>query len=90
MSFGTKLKNLWLVCLVILLLWAPDYIYQCIDDKYKVLSMWKPLKFIIPLSIGARLQQVSMDDIFGYSFFVCSATDAILCDVVFRKIFDGI
>ena len=52
MSFGTKLKNLWLVCLVILLLWAPDYIYQCIDDKYKVLSMWKPLKFIIPLSIG--------------------------------------
>lgn len=47
-----KIKNLGLVCLVVLLLLSPDYIYQCIDDKYKVLSMWKPLKFLVPLSIG--------------------------------------
>ena len=52
MSSRITLRNLCLVCVVILLLLAPDYIYQCIDDKYKVLSMWKPLKFVIPLSIG--------------------------------------
>ena len=43
------------IVLVILLLIAPDYIYQCIDDKYHVMSVWKPMKFLIPLSIGIVL-----------------------------------
>ena len=46
------IRKIILIGLVLLLFIAPDYIYQCIDDRYQVLSVWKTLKFLIPLSIG--------------------------------------
>ena len=70
MNFQIQLKNLGLVFAVILFLLAPDYIYQYIDDKYRVLSVWKSLKFIIPLSIGLVFNK--------YMWMTYSAT-ALLC-----------
>ncbi len=70
MNLWIKLKNLWLVCFVILLLLAPDYIYQCVDDKYKVLSVLKALKFIIPLSVGL---------VFNKYIWITYSAIALLC-----------